>query len=185
MPRSRLATRLKIVEGAYELFYKQGFARVSMDAIAASAGITKRTLYAHYDSKDALLADVLEHHSALALERIEKWAHKLDANPDSAVEKLFSELALWSLSRRWSGAGFTRLAMELADLPGHPARKIAQRHKGAVEARLASAFGSAVAGAEVMLLLEGAMTLLLVHRDRRYGEIAAAAANALIRRHRA
>ena len=183
MPRSRLATRLKVVEGAYELFYKQGFARVSMDAIAASAGITKRTLYVHYDSKDALLADVLEHHSALALERIEKWAH--DANPDSAVEKLFSELALWSLSRCWSGAGFTRLAMELADLPGHPARKIAQRHKEAVEARLASAFGSTVAGAEVMLLLERAMTLLLVHRDRRYGEIAAAAANALIRRHRA
>ena len=28
MPRSRLATRLKIVEGGYELFYKQGFARV-------------------------------------------------------------------------------------------------------------------------------------------------------------
>jgi len=127
----------------------------------------------------------MKHHSALALERIEKWAHKLDSNPDGAVEKLFSELALWSLSRRWSGAGFTRLAMQLADLPGHPARKIAQRHKEAVEARLASAFGSAVAGAEVMLLLEGAMTLLLVHRDRRYGEIAAAAANALIRRHRA
>ena len=98
MPRSRLATRLKIVEGAYELFYKQGFARVSMDVIAASAGITKRTLYAHYDSKDALLADVLEHNSALALERIENWAHKLNSNPDSAVEKLFSELALWSLS---------------------------------------------------------------------------------------
>ena len=53
MPRSRAATRLKIVGGAYELFYKHGFARVSMDAIAASAGVTKRTLYAHYDSKDA------------------------------------------------------------------------------------------------------------------------------------
>jgi hypothetical protein len=75
--------------------------------------------------------------------------------------------------------------MELADLPGHPARKIARRHKEAVEARLASAFGSAMASAEVMLLIEGAMTLLLVHGDRRYGEIAAAAANALIRRHRA
>jgi glycolate oxidase iron-sulfur subunit len=69
MPRSRLATRLKIVEGGYELFYKQGFARVSMDAIAASAGITKRTLYAHYDSNNALLADVHEHPSALALGR--------------------------------------------------------------------------------------------------------------------
>jgi AcrR family transcriptional regulator len=185
MPRSRAATRLKIVEGAYELFYSKGFARVSMDAIAASAGVTKRTLYAHYDSKDTLLADVLEHHGALALERIEKWARKLEADPDGAADKLFSELALWSASRSWSGAGFTRLVMELADLPGHPARAIARRHKAAVQARLAAAFGCAAAGAEVMLLLEGAVTLLLVHGDRRYAEIAAAAAKALIHRHRA
>ncbi len=185
MPRSRAATRLKIVEGAYELFYKQGFARVSMDAIAASGGVTKRTLYAHYDSKDALLADVLEHHSELALERIETWARKLDSDTDNAIEKLFSELALWSTRRRWSGAGFTRLVMELAGLPGHPARTIAKRHKAAVEARLASAFGSALAGAEVMLLLEGVVTLLLVHGDRRYAEIATAAAKALTRRRQA
>ena len=35
MPRSRAATRLRIVEGAYALFYRQGFARVSMDQISA------------------------------------------------------------------------------------------------------------------------------------------------------
>src|SRR5271165_3242757 len=127
MPRSRLATRSKIIEGAYELFYKQGFARVGMDAIAASAGVTKRTLYAHYDSKDALLTDALSHQSALALERIEKWARTLASDTDGAIERLFTELALWSVSRRWSGPGFTRVVMELADLPGHPARKIAKQ----------------------------------------------------------
>jgi hypothetical protein len=66
-------------------------------------------------------------------------------------------------------------------LPGHPARKIARRHKAAVEARLAKAFGSAQAGAEILLLVEGTLTLLLVHGDRRYAEIAAAAAKELIR----
>ncbi len=131
MPRSRAATRLKIVEGAYELFYKQGFARVSMDAIAASGGVTKRTLYAHYDSKDALLADVLEHHSELALERIETWARKLDSDTDNAIEKLFSELALWSTRRRWSGAGFTRLVMELAG----SARTSRTNHRQATQGR--------------------------------------------------
>jgi hypothetical protein len=65
--------------------------------------------------------------------------------------------------------------MELADLPGHPARKIARRHKAAVELRLAVAFGSAQAAAQIMLLIEGTLTLLLVHGDRRYAKIAAVA----------
>jgi AcrR family transcriptional regulator len=181
MPRSRAVTRARIVHGAYSLFYREGFARVSMDEIAAGAGVTKRTLYAHYDSKDSLLADVLEHHNQLALARIETWAGRLAPHDPSSIDKLFSDLSTWSTGRRWTGAGFTRLAMELADLPGHPARKIARRHKAAVEARLAAAFGSAQAGAEIMLLIEGTLALLLVHGDRRYAEIATTAAKKLMR----
>jgi AcrR family transcriptional regulator len=181
MPRARTVTRARIVEGAYSLFYRMGFARVTMDEIAASADVTKRSLYAHYDSKDSLLTDVLEHHHQQALARIETWAGKLAPHDPSSIDRLFADLAMWSSGRRWAGAGFTRFVMELADLPGHPARKIARRHKAAVEARLAAAFGSAQAGAQIMLLIEGTLTLLLVHGDRRYAEIAAAAAKTLMR----
>ena len=180
MPRARAVTRARIVQGAYSLFYRAGFARVTMDEIAASAGVTKRTLYAHYDSKDSLLADVLEHHHQMALARIETWASKLATHDPNSIDKLFADLAIWSSGRGWTGAGFTRLVMELADLPGHPARKIARRHKAAVEARLAAAFGSAQAAAQIMLLIEGTLTLLLVHSDRRYAKIAAVAAKTLI-----
>ena len=72
MPRSAEATRARILETAYDLFYRQGFARVGVDRIAAAAGITKRTLYAHFPSKDALLAAVLERHHGLALARIRR-----------------------------------------------------------------------------------------------------------------
>jgi AcrR family transcriptional regulator len=40
MPRSRAVTRARIVHGAYLLFYREGFARVSMDDIAAGASVT-------------------------------------------------------------------------------------------------------------------------------------------------
>jgi len=182
MPRSRALTHGRIIQGAYALFYRHGFARVSMDAIAARAGVTKRTLYAHFDSKDTLLGVVLHHHHALALARIETWAGGLDHSNPKSIDQLFSDIALWSSGRHWSGAGFTRLVMELADLPGHPARKIARRHKAAVESRLSLAFGSPEAGAEIMLLIEGTLALLLVHGDRRYAEIGAAAAKKLMRR---
>lgn len=180
MPRSRSVTRARIVEAAYLLFYRNGFARVSMDEIAVGSGVTKRTLYAHFASKDSLLADVLENHHQLALARIETWARKLAPHDPGSIDKLFSNLAVWSSRPRWAGAGFTRLAMELADLPGHPARKIASRHKAAVEARLAKAFGSVQAGAEIMLLIEGALTLLLIHGSGRYTNIATAAAKKLM-----
>ncbi len=48
-------TRQRIIDAAYLLFYKTGFMRSSIDAVAEAAGITKRTLYQHFDSKDALI----------------------------------------------------------------------------------------------------------------------------------
>jgi hypothetical protein len=49
----------------------------------------------------------------------------------------------WSAKPYWAGSGFTRLAVELADLPGHPARQIARRHKVALEAHLADLLAGA------------------------------------------
>ena len=67
MPRSADQTRNRILEGAYKLFRRKGYSRVTMDDIAAKASLTKRTLYHHFSSKDELLANVLEtqHHLAL------------------------------------------------------------------------------------------------------------------------
>jgi hypothetical protein len=43
MPRSAEQTQLLVLDAAYELFYRKGFGRVSVDEIAACAGFTKRT----------------------------------------------------------------------------------------------------------------------------------------------
>src|SRR6476646_8614715 len=59
MRRSAEQTRLRILDAAYGLFWRQGLLRVSMDEIAAGAGITKRALYQHFHSKDAWRAPVL------------------------------------------------------------------------------------------------------------------------------
>ena len=133
MAKDAQATRRRILDAAYELFYRKGFGRVGVDEIAASAGITKRTLYYHFQSKDDLLASVLELHSELALARIRKYEDRYSGSADEILDILFAELSRWSAKPAWTGAGFTRLAMELADLPGHPARAIAHRHKAAME----------------------------------------------------
>ncbi len=186
MPRNRGETRRQILDRSYELFYQQGFNRIGVDEIAAAARITKRTLYNHFASKDELLAAALDDQQALALERFRRWGDSLVGSPGEVVEQIFVGLAQWASKPRWAGAGFTRLAMELADLKGHPARAIARRHKAALEAWLGERLArdgvaeADVRAREIALLLEGATTLILIHGDVGYALSAGAAARRLV-----
>ena len=51
--------REQILAAAQGLFLQHGFGGTSMEAIRAAAGVSKPTLYTHYENKEALFADVL------------------------------------------------------------------------------------------------------------------------------
>lgn len=75
MPRSpqRLTDRKReaIVRAAVEEFRSAGYEATSMDRIAAVAGVSKRTVYNHFPSKEELFALILEelwHSSAASVE---------------------------------------------------------------------------------------------------------------------
>jgi len=179
-------TRRQILNAAYESFYQKGFGRSSVDEIAAMAKVTKRTLYNHFKSKDGLLSAVLETQHELSMGRIQKYQERYSGDAGRFVSVLFEELRKWSEKPRWAGSGITRLALELADLPGHPARLMAQRHKSEVQVWLASMLykagtkGAARQAREIQLLLEGANVLMLISGDRSYAETAAALAKQLL-----
>lgn len=185
--RSSEATRDRILAAAYARLYRAGFARTGMDAIAAAAAVTKRTLYNHYPSKDALVGAVLEAQHGRALAQIADWMDAPAAGAEEMVDGVFLRLAEWASRPRWTGSGFTRIALELADLPGHPARRAAGAHKQAVERRLAQRLGAMGIAApadlarRIVLLVEGCQVLMLVHRDPAYARAAGAAARALVR----
>ncbi|HRD75396.1 MAG TPA: helix-turn-helix domain-containing protein [Hyphomicrobiaceae bacterium] len=189
MPRPAEPTRQRILEAAYRLLRRQGYSRVTMDEIAAAARLTKRTLYHHFESKDRLLADVLAAQHELALRAFRTFGDKLSGSPQEIVGGMFRELAVWADRPRWAGSGFTRLVIELADLPGHPARKIARKHKIELENCLADLL--AQSGVErskelaraIWLLSEGAISLILVHGDRGYSAAASDAATMLVQRY--
>ena len=48
-----------ILEAAGQLFREQGYGAVSMDQIAREAGVSKATVYAHFESKDRLFAAMI------------------------------------------------------------------------------------------------------------------------------
>jgi len=173
MPGRGEETRQRIIDAAYRTFYRVGFLRAGVDAIAEAAQVTKRTLYYHFDSKDSLLAAVLADQNDLALARIRRWAEKARGEPADIVAILFAELEAWAKQPGWTGTGFTRVAMELADMPGHPARFAASRHKAALEQWLTAQFAAdvheaAVLARQVVILMEGCQSLALIHGDVSY-----------------
>jgi AcrR family transcriptional regulator len=186
MPRSGERTRGLILDAAYATFRRRGYSRASMDEIAAATPVTKRTLYYHFESKDALLASVLEEQHRLAVDAFNTFGDKLAGSPEAIVTTMFADLVAWADRPRWAGSGFTRLVVELADLPGHPARGIARRHKAVLEERFATLLTragvprAAETAREIWLLSEGAISLMLVHGDRSYADAAQRAALKLL-----
>ncbi len=53
------STRERIIAAATQLFYSEGVRATSVDAVAGKAGITKKTLYYHFQTKDDLITAYL------------------------------------------------------------------------------------------------------------------------------
>ncbi|MGH6891766.1 MAG: TetR/AcrR family transcriptional regulator [Dongiaceae bacterium] len=195
MPRNPADTRARIMRAAYVQFFRKGFQRTSLDDIAARAGVTKRALYYHIRSKDELAGAMLTHQHEFVLGQVTGWlGAPTPRNARGArllTDRLFASLARWAEAeqaarRHWIGSGFTRMAMELADLPGHPARVATRRHKAGIQVELTRRFAACGVprardrAAQVQMLLEGAMTMILIHGDIDHARLAAAAARKLI-----
>lgn len=65
-PEHKARTRARILESAAKLFKTRGFEGAGIDAIMADAGLTRGGFYAHFKSKDDLLAEVLRNQSMVA-----------------------------------------------------------------------------------------------------------------------
>jgi hypothetical protein len=130
------------------------------------------------------MAMTLAHSSKLAIDRLRAFPRA--GEPGAFIDSFFADLAVWASKPKWSGGGFTRVVVELADLRGHPARTIARNHKTAVEQWLADGLAAGRVSSqreharEIMLLTEGAMALMLIHGDRSYSQTAARAAKRLV-----
>jgi AcrR family transcriptional regulator len=187
MPINSDQTRDRIVDAAARLFYDEGIRAASVDAIAEKAGITKKTLYYHFRSKDELIAAYLESRDQPTLCRYARWFEETPGSAADKVRGLFAEMARATNTAKWKGCGFLRTTAELASTPGHPALKAGAAHKKRFEAWLADALaregaGNAKAAARsIVVLLDGAASVMLVHRDPAYVEAAGAVAATLIK----
>jgi AcrR family transcriptional regulator len=185
MARSPSPTRERIISAASALFYSEGIKSVSVDAVAAKASLTKRTLYYHFKSKDDLVAAYLAARDQPNLALFRKWFTETEGELPAKVEAIFRNLARAARHPKWKGCGFLRTSAELANLPGHPAIRIGAAHKKKFEDWLrltfeAEGIGDALRLArQILLLLDGSFAVVLLQRDPSYMETAGEAAFSL------
>jgi AcrR family transcriptional regulator len=152
----------RILAAADRLFYRKGIRAVGVDAVAAEAGISKRSLYDTFPSKDALVAAYLR-------QRMQPPS-ATDQPPAQQVLALFDQLQARFAKDDFRGCAFVNAVTELAD-DCATARAIARQYKEARRQHIVSLLRQAGAadahtlGSHVALLIEGAIASMLVAND--------------------
>ena len=167
----------RILETADRLFYRQGIRAIGVDTVADEIGISKRTLYNHYPSKDALVAAYLSRR----LVELEIT----DRPPLEQVLGAFDRLEHSVASRRFRGCAFVNAVAELGQ-EDREINRLAVTFKerrrlwfGDLLSRLGVAGADGVA-TQLALLLDGAIAASLVRGDPAFVRAAKEAAVTLI-----
>jgi AcrR family transcriptional regulator len=168
----------RILETADKLFYLQGIRAIGVDTISAEIGISKRTLYNHFPSKDALITAYLERRFVLPRPSDKPPAEQILATFDS-LERRFS-------AKDFRGCPFVNAVAELG-AEDKSVRKIAVAFK---ESRrlwfrdLLNQLGVADAEAlatQLAVLVDGCIAQDLVRNDPSMARAAREAARVLLK----
>ena len=175
----------RILDVASELFYAHGIHAVGVDTIAAASGVTKRTLYDRFGSKDALVAAYLR-------ARDERWRARVTAAVAAQSEPVaralapFTVLADWVSEAASRGCAFVNAFAELDD-PAHPGRAVIDDEKRwlldlfATELRAAGAPDVDDLALHLLVLHEGALVAHAAAAQPAAPRVAHDAARVLVR----
>jgi AcrR family transcriptional regulator len=159
-------TNARVAELAAGLFHQHGITATGVEALSKAAGISKRTLYEQFGSKDGLITAALTAFDDLVFERFTKPAERA-GTPRAQIEQLFAELEAAIDSPEFRGCPFTNASSELAD-PAHPAHAVVRQHKDRFRrwllsrAREAGAADPALLARQLVIIHEGIQSQSLV-----------------------
>ena len=168
----------RILETADRLFYLQGIRAVGVDTIAAEIGISKRTLYNHFPSKDALISAYLERRFV--------QPRPSDKSPIEQILGTFDSLERRFASKDFRGCPFVNAVAELGS-EDRSVRKVAVEFKESrrlwfrdhlMRLGVTDAEGLAT---QLAVLVDGSIAQDLVRNDPAMARAAKEAAKALLR----
>jgi len=105
--------RERIVAAAVDLFYKQGYSKTTLDQVANELQVTKPVIYAHFNSKNDLLAEICSRAITLAHESLNRVMAQ-DTSVTERLETVVSDFLTAVLTHQPHAMIYSREEKELA-----------------------------------------------------------------------
>ncbi|MCS0605834.1 TetR/AcrR family transcriptional regulator [Streptomyces sp. LP11] len=156
---SKPSSRERLLDAAARLSYRDGVS-IGIEALCREAGVSKRSMYQLFESKDEMLAASLRR-------RIPEYGARLRhpdpeaATPRERILYVFAQLEKGSTEPGYHGCPFLATLVELKD-PAHPASKVAREVKDGLvetlraEAERGGAHDPGLLARQLLLVFDGA-----------------------------
>lgn len=151
--------RDRVLGAAARLFIRDGVHAVGVDRLAEEAEVSKRSIYQHFESKDAIVAAMLREYGPQVVASY--FDETSERSPRDRALHVFDALHDAARAQDFFGCPFVNVATELRDR-AHPAAVVAQHFKRELtafferQARAAGAASPELLGVQLTLLFDGA-----------------------------
>ncbi len=166
---SELSARDRLLIAAAELTYDQGITATGVDAIAARAGVTKRTLYQQFGSKDALVGAALAARDGLTMMALRGAVQRRIDKGIAPLDALFAVLGKVFADPAFRGCAFLNAGAEMRP-EEHAVHPVVRSHTDARRALIeelvrAEGVDDAAAIDAIALIVEGAFAVAASRRE--------------------
>ncbi|CAJ4260471.1 TetR family transcriptional regulator [Burkholderia pseudomallei] len=183
--------RERLLDAAETLIYAGGIHATGVDAIVKRSGAARKSFYAHFESKEALVAAALERRDARWMAWFVEATKKRGKTPRARLVGMFDVLREWFEQVDFHGCAFLNAAGEI-ERADDPIRVVVREHKARLLAFVREQLDAhaAQAGADRrfvarlarqwLVLIDGAIGVALVSGDASAARDARAAAELLL-----
>jgi AcrR family transcriptional regulator len=179
-----IEARERLLNATEQLIYAGGIHATGMDRIVRLSGVSRKSVYSYFNSKEELVAEALRR-------RDERWMAWFSSEVNQASTPRERLLAMFPVLRSWfsaagfHGCAFINAAGEIGDSEG-PIRKVAKLHKERLLAyvlqlcRDDGAANPTTLAAQLLILIDGAIAVSMVTANPAAADDAAAIARRLL-----
>ena len=169
---AQASKREQVIDVALKLFYKEGFHATGVEKIREEAGVSKKTLYNHFKSKDELILAVLRRRDEQFRNNLMRRVEQLGKTPVEKLEAIFDFIDEWFKSEFFWGCMFINASAEFTDMD-NPHHVVCAEHKRLVHKYIEKLGADAGVknpnelAEQLNLLIEGAIVQAHVSGDSR------------------
>lgn len=181
-----ISKREQLLQTSMALFSEHGFHATGIAAILKETGMSKKTLYHYFQSKDELILAALQYQDSAFRNQFMRQVEAAGSTPEEKLLAVFDCAGQWFQQKNFFGCIFINVIAEFSETPS-PLRDLSKSYKKQMHrfieklcTQAAVANPQELAGS-LALLLEGAIVMAQVLEQPEAAEKAKATAALLIK----